>query len=391
MFSPRGLGKSHYAVCVAVRQAKAGRKVLLIDRDNTRPIVRERLQGFGATKALKNIKVISREKAPRLTDAAAWALFPYSKYDIVVIDSLNSSAEGIGEQDSAKPSKALAPLLDVCHREGGPAVLLLDNTVRTGAHSRGSGVIEDRADIVFEVRDATGFSPTGKKHWWEELPPADAGSWGERVSRRKGRKVFRLAFVATKFRVGPEPEPFSIEIDLTKHQWEVRDVTDLVDQAGKETREATRRERAERLDVAAKALKVEIEQRQSQGEPALAKERGAVPFLQRHGLTRVEARTVLEEKDGILWQLQQTEGVHGNAVLVVPLEKENGTGGANSNHLEPLQILGENDSHLRRPHEQDTAQIPSLETPVNASSLASHDLRRGYLLPGEESGEWGEI
>ena len=46
----------------------------------------------------------------------------------------------------------------------------------------------DRADIVFEIRDATGFTPTGKKHWWEELPPADAGSWGERAGRRKGRK-----------------------------------------------------------------------------------------------------------------------------------------------------------------------------------------------------------
>jgi hypothetical protein len=34
-------------------------------------------------------------------------------------------------------------------------VLILGNPVKTAKHSRGSGVIEDRADIFFEVRDAT--------------------------------------------------------------------------------------------------------------------------------------------------------------------------------------------------------------------------------------------
>jgi hypothetical protein len=120
-----------------------------------------------------------------LTDARAWAEFPYSEYDLVIVDSLDSAAEGVGEQVSAKPSKAIALLLDIAHRENGPAVLVLGNCVKTGAHSRGSGVIEDRADIVFEVRDCTNFHPSGQKPWVEELPLAGAENWASRSSRRK--------------------------------------------------------------------------------------------------------------------------------------------------------------------------------------------------------------
>ena len=67
-------------------------KGVLVDRDNARHTVRERLQEFGASETMAGLKVISREKAPRLTDAAAWALFPYADYDVVIVDSLNSSA-----------------------------------------------------------------------------------------------------------------------------------------------------------------------------------------------------------------------------------------------------------------------------------------------------------
>jgi len=85
------------------------------------------------------------------------ASLPYSDFDLVVVDAWDSMAEGMGEQDSSKPARALAPLLDVCHRENGTAVLLLGNTIKSAQHSRGSGVVEDRADIVYEVRDTTGF------------------------------------------------------------------------------------------------------------------------------------------------------------------------------------------------------------------------------------------
>ena len=215
VFSPRGLGKSIWADDVAVSLAKAGFRVLLIDRDNPRRTVRERLRAFGATADLPNLKILSRENAPPLTDTGSWREFPCDDFDLIILDSLDSAVEGVGEQDSAKPSKAIAPLLDIAHCAKGPAVLVLGNCIKTGAHSRGCGVIEDRADIVFEVRDATSLRPSGEKPWVEELPPADAGSWMSRSLRRKQREKYRLAFVATKFRVGEEPDPFILEIDLT--------------------------------------------------------------------------------------------------------------------------------------------------------------------------------
>jgi hypothetical protein len=328
IFSPRGLGKSLYALFLAMLLALRGLRVLLLDRDNPRHAIKARLRGFGATEALSKIKVISRENAPRLTDAAAWALFPFAEYDLVIIDSLNSSAEGIGEQDSGKPSRALAPLLDVCHREGGPAVLLLDNTIRSGSHSRGSGVIEDRADIVYEVRDATGFTPTGKKAWWEELPPADAGSWGERAGRRKGRKQFRLAFIATKFRVGEEPEPFVIEIDLTTTPWSISDVTDLVDQAGTAAREDRRREREEMIERAAAKLTDEIRRRPAE-TPLLVKP--AEALLQQNGLSRTVARNLLKKGYGTRWRVVEIVGMQGHPKAVLPISERSVIGNIGRN------------------------------------------------------------
>src|ERR1019366_1952690 len=184
----------------------------------------------------------------------AWAEFPYYEYDLVILDSLDSAAEGIGEQDSTKPSLAIAPLLDIARRENGPAVLVLGNTIKSAAHSRGSGVIEDRADIVFVVRDATNFHPTGKKPWVEELPAADAGSWAGRSTRRKRLSRYRLAFIGTKFRVAEEPEPFIVEIDLDTEPWTVRDVTDVVDREGAEARARSAQEREAAVSSAAEML-----------------------------------------------------------------------------------------------------------------------------------------
>src|SRR5262249_34897673 len=146
-------------------------------------------------------------------------------YDLLIIDSLGASIEGVGEQDSAKPSKVIAPLLDIAHKANGPAILVLGNTVKSGAHSRGCGVIEDRADIVFEVLDATSLQPNGEKPWHEQLPPCGAEDWANRATRRQRRDTYRLAFVPTKFRIGEEPAPLLYEIDLTTEPWQLRDVT----------------------------------------------------------------------------------------------------------------------------------------------------------------------
>lgn len=207
LFSPRGLGKTHVAHALAVKLAGAGHRVLLLDRDNPPREIRRRLKGWNAATA-PTLEVLSRNRAPALTDSAGWASFPADRYDVLIIDSLDATTEGVGEQDSSRPSRALATLLDIARRPKGPAVLALGNTVKSAAHSRGSGVVEDRADVVFEVRDATDFRPSGGKPWWEELPPAGAEAWAQRASRRKRRAVYRLALVPSKFRVGEEPDPF---------------------------------------------------------------------------------------------------------------------------------------------------------------------------------------
>lgn len=107
IFSPRGIGKTHVALAKVVEQARRGRRVLYIDRDNSKREVRRRLRLWGGAD-VPNLKILTRDDAPPLTDSAEWAAFPFAEYDLVVIDSLDASTEGVGEQDSARPSRARA-------------------------------------------------------------------------------------------------------------------------------------------------------------------------------------------------------------------------------------------------------------------------------------------
>jgi 5S rRNA maturation endonuclease (ribonuclease M5) len=357
IFAPRGLGKSLWALFVAVHLAKVGRKVLLIDRDNPRRVVRDRLRSFGATCDLFTLKVLSRENAPPLTNVRAWAEFPYSEYDLVILDSLDSAAEGVGEQDSTKPSLAIAPLLNIVRRENGPAVLLLGNTIKSGAHSRGSGIIEDRADIVFEVRDATSFHPTGKKPWIEELPATDAGSWAGRSTRRKQLTKYRLAFIATKFRIGEEPEPFIVEIDLTAEPWAVRDITDDVDREGAAVRARTAEDLTATIEAATESLRVEILRCEAAGQPVLLKKH-AEDFLTSspRRLSRKVARQVI---DSTAFEIVKVSGKgHPKGIR---LAGKNNTDGGNSTLTEAPLDAGFSNDNFRRPHPAHTAEIPSHE------------------------------
>src|SRR5215467_5789949 len=300
LFSPRGLGKTHVAYAIGIKLARAGRRVLLLDRDNARGEVRRRLHAWGAHD-LTQLKVMTRSQVLPLTDRAAWERFPFAEWDLVIIDALDSTAEGVGEKDSAKPAQAIAPLLDIAHRTDGPAFLVLGNTIKSGEHSRGSGIVEDRADISFEVRDATGLIPSGTKDWWLELPPAGVGSWADRASRRKRRDTYRLAFVPSKFRIGEEPEPFAYEISLASTPWTLLDVTDEIVRAGKAQKEAIERERLARLDTAAAVLHAELEIQAETGTPLTTD--AAVAFLcQSQKLKRREARDLLDGRAGDLWE-----------------------------------------------------------------------------------------
>lgn len=96
-----------FVIGTIIKLARKGLRILLIDRDNPRRIIRDRLRGFGADESLTTLKVISRENAPPLTNWRAWEQFPYADYDVIILDSMDSSAEGVGEQDSSKPSRAI--------------------------------------------------------------------------------------------------------------------------------------------------------------------------------------------------------------------------------------------------------------------------------------------
>jgi hypothetical protein len=323
---------------------------------------------------LTKLKFLSRENAPPLTDTKAWDEFPYFDYDAIILDSLDSSAEGVGEQDSSKPSKAIAPLLDIARREDGPAVLVLGNCVRTAARSRGSGVVEDRADVVFEVRDATDFHPSGTKPWIEELPAGGADYWAARSSRRKRREKYRLAFIATKFRIGEEPDPFVLELDLTTDPWTVRDVTDAVDAEGHAAREQSAKEYAEVISRAKSSLVAELCRRQEAQEPIMLKEKDAVPYLMKCGLKRNAARKLLDDPQGA-WELRQIDGVKGHpvGVFLPPGPGEKGNGGGNTTPQKPAKNAGLFNVDFCRPHPEHLAEIPPSQ-PIENKSVATQSI-----------------
>jgi hypothetical protein len=212
--APRGIGKTHVAHGWGVYLAKSGCRVLLIDLDNPIHEIKRRLKAWDAAEC-PTLDVMSRDDAPPLANVKEWNKFPYKEYDLVIIDSLDGA-------------QAIAPLLDIAHRPGGPAILILANTIKSGAHGTGSGTIEDQADICFEARDATGLDPDGTKDWWEQLPAGSIEDSKQRSSRRQRHDIYQLAFIPSKLRLGEEPEPFILEIDLSQDRWTLSDVTQEV-------------------------------------------------------------------------------------------------------------------------------------------------------------------
>jgi hypothetical protein len=319
-YSPRGLGKTHVTYAFAVELARRRHAVLLLDRDNAKREIRRRLRAWGAAE-LEYLKVMTRDDVPPLTDAAAWREFPFGAYELVIVDSLDASTEGIGEQDSAKPARAIAPLLDIAHRADGPAILLLGNTIKSGSHGRGSGVLEDRCDIVFEVRDATDFQPSGTKPWWLELPPAGRDAWADRATRRKQRDRYVLAFVPSKFRVGVEPEPFAFEINLGAEPWSYREVTAEFDAAGEAARARAAAETAQAEEVLVERLADEVTGREVADERPLTLGE-AVAVLKEAGAARNRARALLDEHLGRSWRMIKDTTRKGHPSFVIAVNQQ---------------------------------------------------------------------
>jgi hypothetical protein len=317
-FSPRGIGKTLVAHHVAVDLARQGMRVLLIDRDNPRREVKRRLRAWGLSQVERErLSIIARDQAPPLTDTAKWAQFPVGAYDLVILDSFDSATEGVGEGDSSKPSLAVAALLDIVRSTLGPGALVLGNTIKSGTHGRGCGIVEDRLDIVFEVRDATGFKPSGTKDWWLELPPSGRDAWAERAARRKKRGSYRLAFVPSKFRIGEEPDPFAFEISCEQEPWTCTDVTNGLAHEGEQARAEAETAKAAKSDQAVAALKEEVATRHAADSP-MEKRDEAESFLVERGLTRKVARALISERNGHDW-LIRGRGSKSEPQVLVPV------------------------------------------------------------------------
>jgi hypothetical protein len=325
--APRGTGKSITALAMGIALANGGRfrqeaiirrRVLVIDRDNPAKIVRARLRKLGA-KAGSTLDILTRENAPPLSEKAAWASFPIEKYDVVIIDSLGSSTEGISEREGKQTQEFLATLKDLAHR--GPAVLALDNTNKAATSYRGRGEKADAVDILFEARDITGWTPLAGADWWEHLPEYGDHTWQSRASRRQGQAVLRIAFIPSKYRLGIEPSPFALEIDTRTDPWTLADITDTLATQGEEAAREHRATEYAKMESAVNALVAELSKR-APDTPMLKTAAGN--FLQGQGLSRRQARTLLEDTynadvyptDG-LWRLVPQEQVKNNPVAVI--------------------------------------------------------------------------
>jgi hypothetical protein len=331
--SPRGLGKTHAAVALAAAAAAGGhfrgeqlkpRRVLYLDRDNPPSELRRRMKRWGADKKGEALKVLDRRNCPPLTDTAAWSSFPYSDYDCVIIDSWSAVTEGIKEKEAGENGKAMAALLDNARK--GPSMLLLANCRKDEGVLRGSGVIGDRADIVYEIRDATDLKLDARhEQWIDALPPADETQWASRAKRRKRREVYRLAFIASKFRVGEEPDPFVLEIRLLGDgEWSIIDVTQHVDDELSQLK-------GEAVDVMQKTeseaiarLKATIAERYAASNPVSGTE--AVDILHNAGLARDHARHVRDDLAvGVAAQWRKEPGKHGGSILLPLLSATSAT------------------------------------------------------------------
>jgi AAA domain len=294
--SPRGLGKSHVAIDMAGQLATGGlflgqrlreSRVVFIDRDNPPRELRRRGTRWGWSAAGENLHILTRTDAPPLTDRV-WLTFPFADYDVVFIDSVQSSTEGVDESSGGDSGAALAPLLDVARK--GPAVLALCNTDKMGWKIRGSGVLSDRADIVLECRDATNLDLDARKDcWWESLPESGEHTWALRAKRRHRRDTYRLAVVPSKFRSAEEPDPFVIEISMKDDEpWAMREVTGEVEAALEGARRDATASREQKIADAV------VELMHTLGKEPMGKT-DAVKFLCDHGLNRTQAREKVNE------------------------------------------------------------------------------------------------
>jgi AAA domain len=251
--APSGVGKSVIIYGLAYALAKGGvfrseklwpARVLLLDFDNPRSVVQKRMKGVCDSHDI-DLQILGREHAPQLLDDDAWEALPADEHDVIIVDSFGSASVGISEKEGAKLQQALDTIKRVADR--GPAVVVLDNTGKTGTAYRGRGEKVERVDAFYEARDITNWTPPQGEHWWCHLPSGDDAQWQERAARKTGQERLRVSFVCRKFRWGEEPLPFVMQMDFTTTPWTLSDVTAEIEDAGRQASQAEKEQRQKRL------------------------------------------------------------------------------------------------------------------------------------------------
>ena len=386
--SPRGSGKSMTALALAIAAASGGIfreqilhacRVLLIDRDNPASIIRERLRNWGVEGA-ETLRVLTRTHAPSLTDRKAWETFPAEQYNVVIIDSLGSATEGVSEKEGKQTQQFLATLKDLAHK--GPAILGLDNTNKSGESYRGPGEKADAVDVLYEVRDATGWTPANPDEWWLDLPEAGDHAWASRASRRRGQVKLRLAFIPSKFRLGIQPQPFVLELDLSTVPYTLADITDTLTQAAVDAARHRKAALQQQFEQASDALLAEV-QRYAPDDPLLRT--AGEQFLMTQGVSRKIARNLLEAFDADThpaegrWVLHPIPGKKGNPIGIYPVGVGNG-GTNDQGACTPAQHQEKSISDFCRSHKDVSAEIRHSESlidthdselPISADTVAS--------------------
>ena len=389
--APRASCKSLVALYLAVALAQGGtfrgeqlpkRRVLLVDRDNAPALIKKRLTWLGA-ETLPYPKVLTRTQAPPLTDAEAWAACPVEDYDVIIVDSLGASTEGVSEKEGKQTQQYLATLKDLAQR--GPAILVLDNTNKAGLNYRGRGEKGDAVDILYEARNITGWTPTHGGDWWEDLPDFGEHTWQQRASRRKGQTVLHIAFVPSKFRGGLDPEPFVLAIDTTQDPWTLDDITEEIATAGERAAEETARLERAKLLAAEMALCQALLTRRPDN-PMLKRE--AENFLCAQGLRQKVARTFLMSGGNRdiypqgRWVLREISGARGNPIAVYLVGEED----HNQNNHNPKSAPTDAGSPLSisvdgsMPSDQNT-------TPLQPAENLEENISVFWLPPGYTSTE----
>jgi hypothetical protein len=310
----RGIGKSILGLAIGIQCAEGGEflgqrlrphKVLLLNRDNPPRVLRQRLARLGGAKSA-NLEILNRSKAPPLTDKKAWQRFPAAKWEVIIIDSLSAFIEGVDEKEGGATGSAIASLLDTAEKSG-VAILVLANTTRTGMAYRGSGVSADRADIMYEARDATDLELVADfEHWSECLPDPSDAAWSARAKRRAARADYRVALNCTKFRDGDEPDPLLLEIRHDADPWCFRDVTAEVEVRHELLKQKADAGRKQKFELAVAALKAKL---------PCPKNPDAVDVLLQHGLGRNAARRLLANHVGKDWTISGS-GRKGDPVVL---------------------------------------------------------------------------